>query len=187
MSILFRTAILSCLLAVLSACQQPPGDADQQPSETPGSAPAATAEAPSGTARQTASLVEYLNPDSHFESEAFSQIAVVQNRGATYYISGQIPVDNEYNILAPGDIRGQTRAVLNNLDMALTAAGISKDDVVKIGINLLSLEARDSFVVAEELVGYFEREEMPASTMTGAPFIVVDGVLIQIDAIAVTE
>lgn len=177
MSSLARALILAGFSILLSACQQAPES----------NVTNSTSENVSVPAADQGELVDYLSPDTHFESEAYSQVAVVQNRGKTYYISGQIPVDNEYNILAPDDIRGQTRAVLNNLDMALQAAGISKDDVVKVGINLLSQEARDSFVVAEELVNYFEREKMPASTMSGAPFIVVDGVLVQIDAIAVTE
>ncbi len=177
MSILSKTGLLICMLASLAACQQPSGDPAGNTNNS--STPAAAVD--------TGPLVEYLSPDTHFESEAYSQIAITRNSGKTYYISGQIPIDEEYNLLAADDLRGQTKAVLNNLDMALSAAGISKDDVVKTNVYIVSQDSRDSFLVAEELVAYFEREELPASTMTGVPFIVVDGVLVQIDAIAVTN
>ena len=71
--------------------------------------------------------------------------------------------------------------------MALKAAGITKNDVVKINVGVVSKEARDSFIVSEELMMYFARPEMPATTMSGMPYIVADGILVQVDATAVTE
>lgn len=174
-----KTGLAVCLLFTIAACQQQ-ADTPNTPT-TNRQTTTAESNLPPGP------MVEYISPDSHFESEAYSQVAITQNSGKTYYLSGQIPIDAEYNLLAEDDLRGQAKAVLNNLDMALTAAGITKDDVVKINVNIVSQDGRDSFLIAEELVSYFEREDMPASTMFSVPFIVVEGVLLQIDAIAVTD
>lgn len=174
-----KIVVFLALSATLCACERAPQAA--KPADNQAAPKAAASPAPPPP------LVKYLSPETHFDSPAFSQVAVVANRGKTYYISGQIPVDAGYELLAKDDLRAQTKAVLNNLDMALKAAGISKNDVVKINIGIVSKEARDSFIVSEELMAYFGRLEMPASTMTGMPFIVADGILIQIDAIAATE
>lgn len=187
MSMPCKIAVALTLSAALGACQP----AQNAPTAT-GSPPAPkaaggeTATKGGGTAPASA-LVEYLNPDTHFDSPAFSQIAVVANRGKTFYISGQIPVDAKFELLAKDDLRGQTKAVLNNLDMALKAAGITRNDVVKINVGVVSKEARDSFIVSEELMMFFARPEMPATTMSGMPYIVADGILVQVDATAVTD
>lgn len=185
MSMPCKIAVVLILSAALGACQSPPGATGTPPA--PKSAAGQAAAKGDGGGTPPAALVKYLNPDTHFDSPAFSQIAIVENRGRTFYISGQIPVDAKFELIAKDDLRGQTKAVLNNLDMALKAAGITKNDVVKINVGVVSKEARDSFIVSEELMMYFARPEMPATTMSGMPYIVADGILVQVDATAVTN
>jgi len=50
------------------------------------------------------------------------------------YLSGQIPLNPESGELAGDDIESQTRQVLNNIDAILTAAGTSKQHIVKTTI-----------------------------------------------------
>jgi enamine deaminase RidA (YjgF/YER057c/UK114 family) len=66
-------------------------------------------------------------------------------------------------------------------------AGVTKNDIVKLGVNVVYKGNTDSFIVAEELQNFFERDEMPATTMAGSPFIIADGILVQIEATAVVK
>ena len=50
--------------------------------------------------------------------------------GDFVYVSGQVPVDGQGNIVT-GDIKAQTRQVLENIKSALALAGATLDDVVK--------------------------------------------------------
>jgi 2-iminobutanoate/2-iminopropanoate deaminase len=47
------------------------------------------------------------------------------------FISGQIPVNPATGEMVSGTIREQTRQVLRNIDNILTAAGYSKEEIVK--------------------------------------------------------
>jgi len=59
--------------------------------------------------------------------------------GGWVFASGQIPIDVATGKLVPGDVRAQTRQVMNNLGEVLTAAGASLRDVVKTTIYLCDL------------------------------------------------
>jgi enamine deaminase RidA (YjgF/YER057c/UK114 family) len=133
------------------------------------------------------SLATYVNPDGLFEVDTYSKAVVVPNSGKTVYLSGMIPLDKAFNIVVKGDLRAQIKQVLKNLDVVMQAAGVTKNDIVKLGVNIVYKGNTDSFIVAEELQDFFDRDEMPATTMTGAPFIVADGILIQIEATAVVK
>lgn len=50
--------------------------------------------------------------------------------GNTLYVSGQIPVDPKTNDVIKGDIKTQTKQVLENIKAILSSAGFSMSDVV---------------------------------------------------------
>jgi enamine deaminase RidA (YjgF/YER057c/UK114 family) len=132
-------------------------------------------------------LATYINPDSLFEVDTYSKAAVVPNTGKTVYFSGSIPLDKAFNVIGKGDLRLQTRQCLKNLELVMKPAGVTKNDIVKLGVNVVYKGNTDSFIVAEELQNFFERDEMPATTMAGSPFIIADGILVQIEATAVVK
>lgn len=54
--------------------------------------------------------------------------------GGFIFVSGQVPVDPATNELSSGDIRHETRVVLNNVKLVLEGAGASLADVVRVGV-----------------------------------------------------
>src|SRR5262252_2073158 len=54
--------------------------------------------------------------------------------GDFIYVSGQVPVDPATNQLSSGDIRHETRVVLNNVKLVLAGAGATLADVVRVGV-----------------------------------------------------
>lgn len=79
--------------------------------------------------------------------------------GNTVYVSGQIPIDPRTGDLIRGDIKAQTRQVIENIKEVLLAAGCSLKDVVMSFVYLKDMNMFSEFnaVYAE----YF-RENPPA-------------------------
>lgn len=69
------------------------------------------------------------------------------------FLSGQIPLDPTTGNLVDGDIRAQTRRVLDNVREVLGAAGVGFSDVVKTSIFLTDLG--DFAAVNEIYAEYF--------------------------------
>ena len=70
-------------------------------------------------------IKEHLNPSGLPNwSESFSQVVVVRTGATrTIYVSGQVSVDADNNVVGPGDLGRQTQVALENLSKALAAAG----------------------------------------------------------------
>ncbi|HXX40399.1 MAG TPA: RidA family protein [bacterium] len=83
--------------------------------------------------------------------------AVVAN--GMVYAAGQVPLDPSTGQLVPGDIREQTRRVMENLKAVLVAAGSSIDKVVKTTVFLRDL---NDFGTMNEIYRDYFREEPPA-------------------------
>jgi len=76
----------------------------------------------------------------------------------------------------------QTRQVLENMKTALGAAGATLDDVVKVTVYLANRDDRPR--VNEVRKEYF-RANKPASTLIEISRFAIEGMLIEIEAIAV--
>ena len=107
--------------------------------------------------------------------------------GSLLFISGQLPVDRQRRLVAPGDLAGQTRQVLENLTTVLTASGASWTDVAKLTIFVVGM---DQIAQVREARAAFYAEqgvEPPASTAVGVAALAIEGALLEIEAYAVLE
>jgi reactive intermediate/imine deaminase len=107
--------------------------------------------------------------------------------GQMLFVSGQLPLDDQRRLVAPGDLTGQTRQVLENLTTVLKAAGASWEDVAKLTIFVVGMgeigkvrEAREAFYKEHGV-------KPPASTAVGVAGLAIEGALIEIEAYAVLE
>jgi 2-iminobutanoate/2-iminopropanoate deaminase len=101
--------------------------------------------------------------------------------GDLIFCSGQIPLDPRTGeMVGPGDVRAQTKRVMENLAAVLEAAGSSLADVVKTTIYLTDLG--DFANVNEVYAGFFHTDPPARATVqvAGLP----RGSLVEIDAIA---
>jgi enamine deaminase RidA (YjgF/YER057c/UK114 family) len=129
---------------------------------------------------------QFTNPTDLMIPRGFTHIVSARG-GRTIYVSGQTAVDIKGEIVGKGDIRLQTEKTYENLQVALAAAGATFADVVKVNIFVLNLRAQDLQVIREVRTKYYSRDHPPASTLVGVPALAVDGLLIEIEAIAVVE
>ena len=101
--------------------------------------------------------------------------------GGFLFLSGQIALDPRTEQLVGGDIKQQTRRVLENVKALLQAAGSSLNRVVKCTVFLADM---NDFGAMNEEYGSFFQEEPPARTTVAASRL-PRGALVEIDVIAV--
>ena len=125
-----------------------------------------------------------LNPDAvHPPVGTYSHAVRIEAGEATWiYISGQVGVDPDGNLVAPNDMRGQTERVFENLKAILGANGATFDDVVKITTFVTTLEDLD---MMREVRARYLPDEPPASTAVQISALVLPDAVIEIDAVAV--
>jgi 2-iminobutanoate/2-iminopropanoate deaminase len=86
--------------------------------------------------------------------------------GGLLFVSGQIPLDPATGALVGGDIRDQTRQVLQNLEAILLSAGGSFEHVVRTTVYLADMA--DFAAMNEVYAGYFAAPAPARSTIQAA-------------------
>lgn len=104
--------------------------------------------------------------------------------GNTIYLSGQASLDANGNLVGRGDVVAQTRQTLENMKTVLAAAGATLGDVVKVTVYLANRDDRPK--VNEVRQEYFKANR-PASTLIEISRFAIEGMLIEIEAIAVVK
>ncbi len=99
------------------------------------------------------------------------------------FISGAASVDEKGNPVFIGDIRAQTRQVIENIKALLASEGATLDDIVKVTVFLKN--TKDYNAMNEVRAEYF-KQDPPASSAVQAQLI-REEFLVEIEAIAVTE
>lgn len=131
---------------------------------------------------------EYLNPPELFDSVqyGFSQ-GVTSQGGKTVYLSGQVAWNEQQQMANPDDLGQQTRQALQNIAVAMQAAGGSLSDVVSLRIYIVDRKMADRSAIGPALKEFFPGHTPPASTWIGVPSLANPDFLIEIEAIAVIE
>jgi 2-iminobutanoate/2-iminopropanoate deaminase len=129
----------------------------------------------------------FINPPELPEwKQAFSQIVTVKSGSMlTAYLSGQVSVDQDNNLIGENDLEKQAAQAFQNLQKALDSVGATTKDVVKINIYVKNYKTSDAGVVGEAFRKAFSHENLPASTWLGVQSLALEGMLIEVDAIAV--
>lgn len=112
---------------------------------------------------------------------AFSA-GVEASEGRTVYVSGQVSMDAEGNVVGEGDIRRQTETVLEHVKTVVEEAGGGMDDIVKVTVFIRDMGLYDE--IHEVRRRYFE-EPYPASSMIEVSALIDPRLLIEIEAVAV--
>jgi len=109
--------------------------------------------------------------------------AAVAPAGSTVFTAGACPLDVAGEVVCPGDVAGQTRRCLANLDAALAAAGCDRADVVKTTVYVASAD-RDDLLAAWAEVEAAHGADGPPSTLLGVTVLGWPGQLVEIEAVA---
>lgn len=131
------------------------------------------------------SNIQYNNPKELFDPTpfAFSHSATASGKGSYVFISGQSGGGGLDHQLSK-DFRMQVKAALQNLNTVLKASGLTTDDVLKITILIVDHDQEKLKIWTEEMHKVWAKNQFPASTLIPVPQLALDGMLIEVDAIA---
>lgn len=102
--------------------------------------------------------------------------------GNLVFISGQVPLDSDGELVGKDDFKLQARQCLDNLVAMLEDSGASLKDLASITVFLTDMNNRKDF--AEVRKDYFS-DNPPASTLVEINRLFMDDILLEINGIAV--
>ena len=108
--------------------------------------------------------------------------AAWQPEGKVLHVSGQVAQDATGAVMGKGDIRAQTRQVLENIRTVLAGAGGTMDDVARVTVYVTDMSG---LAQIHEVRAQYFRRPYPASTLVEVRSLVKPEYLIEIDAVAV--
>jgi len=127
--------------------------------------------------------VKRTNPPALSAPTGYTHIVEVTGPNRTIYVSGQIAFDKDGKVVgAPGDMKAQAEQVFRNLETALTAAGATFSDVVKMNSYITDMSKVQA--VRDVRARYF-KEATPASTFVEVKGLVRPELLLEIEVVAV--
>ncbi len=127
---------------------------------------------------------QFLNPAGLANPGGYTNV-VCADGGKLVFVAGQVAFDTNLQIVGQGDLRAQTRKTFENLKIALEAAGARFEDVVKLNVYVVNYKPADRQAIVEVRNLFVSREQPPASTLIGVQALAADGLLIEVEAIAV--
>ena len=126
--------------------------------------------------------VKRTNPPALSTPTGYTHIVEVTGPNRTIYISGQIAFDKDGKVVGAGDMKAQAEQVFKNLETALTAAGATFSDVVKM--NSYITDMSNVQAVRDVRARYF-KDATPASTFVEVKGLVRPDLLLEIEVVAV--
>jgi enamine deaminase RidA (YjgF/YER057c/UK114 family) len=129
--------------------------------------------------------LEHPQPKGLLKNPGFSQV-VVASGSRTIYVAGQVPVDETGTLVGAGDLGEQTAQALRNVGLALTAAGASYSDVVKITTYVVNYKPEHRAIIGKARAAFFAGGPPPASTLVGVSALAMAEWMVEVEAIAVT-
>lgn len=130
--------------------------------------------------------IEYLKPPGLWNVPLFSQVTTARG-GKLVFVSGQLSWDEKGKPLFSGDLEAQTRKAYENMKLALAAAGARMDDVVKYTLYVKNLDSEKWKLISKVRSEFLSKERPPASTMIGVTGLVLEELLIEIEAYAMVR
>lgn len=122
-----------------------------------------------------------INPPGLPKPNGYSHV-VEAPAGRTLYISGQLPLDKDGNLVGEGDFAAQAEQAFANLKTALEASGATFKDVVKLNMFVTDMGQLKALRAARDK--YIDLNNPPASTLVEVKRFVKEGAMVEIDAVA---
>ena len=130
-----------------------------------------------------------IDPAGLYTYPGFHQV-MTSHGGTIIHIAGQVPYDEEMNLIGAGDYRAQAARTFENLATAVTAAGGKPSDIVS---SVFYVKALDTSGAAEEISAAMavalDGQPFPAhaSSIVGVETLADPRILIEISAVAVID
>jgi len=114
----------------------------------------------------------------------YAYASVVPAGARLVHTAGACPIDEHDRVVALGDVAGQAGQVMDNLEVALQAAGAVLTDVVRTTVYVASTDQADLVAAWNVVRARFGDHDAP-STLLGVTVLGYRGQLVEVDAVAV--
>ena len=129
---------------------------------------------------------KFINPPTLATPRGYTHVVTAAG-GKMVFIAGQVAWDVKGELVGKGDLRAQATQAYTNLKAALAAAGATTADVAKMNTYVVNFKSTDLSVIREVRSQFFPQENLPASTLVGVQALAMDGLLIEVEAIATVK
>lgn len=125
---------------------------------------------------------ELINPSDLHPAPGFSHIAIARGTKVVH-VAGQVALAPDFALVGGDDLYEQTRAAMANLEVALDAAGVGWDDIVRRTI--YTVHPTEYETITRAIDSVTGGADHPAQTIVGITGLAVPGLLIEIECTAV--
>src|SRR5262249_44653613 len=132
-------------------------------------------------AQAGAPQIKRTNPPTLSKPTGYTHV-VEATGGKTVYVAGQIALDKDGKVVGEGDMKAQAEQVFKNLQAALSAAGATFKDVVKM--TTYTTDMAQVQAIRDVRARYFG-DVTPASTLVQVVKLARPEFLLEIEVIAV--
>jgi enamine deaminase RidA (YjgF/YER057c/UK114 family) len=126
---------------------------------------------------------QFINPTELSAPGSYTHVVTV-NQGKMIFVSGQVALNKQGEVVGKGDLRAQATQVFENLRIALAAAGATFADVVKVNTYVVNYKPADVGIIRELRSKFLPKDKPPASTLVGVQALAREDFLIEIEVIA---
>lgn len=132
-------------------------------------------------------LKQFIHPEDLPDwRDFFTQVITVEHHGVkTIYISGQVGVDRQQNLVGTGDFSAQAKQSFANLATALASADATLADVVKLNIYVVNYQYEHAAVIGRLIQQHFPVGQLPACSLIGVQALARKEFLLEVEATAV--
>lgn len=124
---------------------------------------------------------ELINPSNLHPAPGFSHIAIAEGSRVVHF-AGQLGLEADFS-LAADDLHGQTVKAMRNIEIAMAAAGVGWDEIVRRTV--YTLHPTEYEVITRAIDEVTGGADHPAQTIVGVTGLAVPGCLIEIECTAV--
>ena len=127
--------------------------------------------------------LRFINPTDLYDPtpNGYTHVVITPAHKTTVYIAGQGGEDKNGNLST--DFVDQLKQAFANLKIALAAAGTSPEHVVKINTFIVNHDELKLKQLTSEVIAIWG-EKTPAQTLVPVPRLALDGMLFEVEAIA---
>lgn len=125
----------------------------------------------------------FLHPDGLHPGVPYAYAASTPPGARTVHLAGACPLDADGRVVAPGDVVAQTTACIENMRVALAAAGAGIEDVVFVRALVASAD-RAQLAAVWAVVHALFGDRTPPGTLLGVAALGWPDQLVEIEAVA---
>lgn len=126
-------------------------------------------------------MIDAFNPVTVWPPFGAFSMAAIQGDGRIVHLKGQVALDRDGRVVGKGDMRTQTRQVLENIAAVLRAVGGRMEDVLSLTHYTTDI---DAFAGVGDIRREFFREPYPVTTTVQVAALYDPDLVVEISVIA---